>query len=160
MPTSNEMRNRARRLRATPSEAQRQLWTRLQPLRLSHDLAFRRQHPIGPFLVDFACLKAAVVVTLDADPPADAARDRRRDAFLAGLGFQVLRFGSQEAARAPDAVAESIVAAAQARRALSLPKRSPSRPGARRYRPPPRRAGRGGGWGFPAPSRKTREDPP
>ena len=53
---------------------------------------FRRQEPIGPFIADFACLEARLIVEVDGDSHSDTARDRRRDRWFEEHGWFVLRF--------------------------------------------------------------------
>lgn len=53
---------------------------------------FRRQHPIGDFIVDFACTKYRLVVEADGGQHADKAGDERRTAFLQAEGWRVIRF--------------------------------------------------------------------
>jgi len=100
------------RRRATPQE--RKLWQQLRSLR-GLGLHFRRQVPVGHFVVDFACLKERIVVELDGGQHSrdgEAARDARRDALLAAMGFQVRRFWNAEVDRNLDGVVETILAAA------------------------------------------------
>ena len=101
---------RALRKQMTPQEAK--VWLRLRGLR-RQGFHFRRQVPIARFVVDFACLKAALVVEIDGGQhgiEANAARDRARDAALAAAGFRVLRFWNADVDADPDAVAETIFA--------------------------------------------------
>ena len=65
------------------------LWGRLRNRQLD-GFKFRRQHPIGPLIVDFACASAHLVVELDG-PDHDLAEDARRDRLLADRGWDVLR---------------------------------------------------------------------
>lgn len=83
------------RKRLTPAE--KILWRLLRDRRLK-DLKFRRQFPIGPFVVDFCCYELRLVIELDGEihaEPQPAARDRERDAYIRGLGFTILRFPNQ-----------------------------------------------------------------
>lgn len=60
-------------------------------------LKFRRQHPIGPYFVDFACVSRMLVIEIDGDHHADQAEaDRRRTAAMEALGWRVLRFAANE----------------------------------------------------------------
>ena len=89
-------RDRARRLRReqTPSEAR--LWEALRGGRLE-GWKWRRQAPVGPFIADFLCLEAALVVELDGGIHAEQVlRDVRREAELRGRGLAVLRFWNRE----------------------------------------------------------------
>jgi very-short-patch-repair endonuclease len=101
----------ARALRRSLPATERLLWRHLRDRRLE-GLKFRRQLPIGPFVVDFVCLSRRLVVEADGpfhDPNADAVRD----AWLAIQGFRVLRFNNSEIA-AKDPVLGRIVEAAAA----------------------------------------------
>jgi very-short-patch-repair endonuclease len=66
------------------------LWELLRDRRLD-GMKFRRQVPIGPFVVDFACLEHRLIVEADG-PLHDPIKDAERDAWLVGQGFQVVRF--------------------------------------------------------------------
>ena len=77
-------------------------------------LKFRRQHPIGRYILDFACLSARVAIEVDGivhDNRDRAERDRSRDAWLGRQGFTVLRIPAAQILEDCDAVSESIVAA-------------------------------------------------
>jgi len=89
-------RDRARSLRRDQTEAEARLWEALRAGRLE-GWKWRRQVPVGPFIVDFLCLEAALVVELDGGIHAERAdRDARRDAYLRTRGLQVLRFWNSE----------------------------------------------------------------
>lgn len=57
---------------------------------------FRRQHPVGPYIVDFACLRPKLVVEVDGGQHQGSECDRRRDAYLQSRGFAVLRFWNED----------------------------------------------------------------
>ena len=78
--------------------------------RLEH-LKFRRQVPIGRYIVDFACFRYRLIVEADGPTHADSPNDRERDAWLRAEGFQVLRFDNRLIERDPQAVLDAIVAA-------------------------------------------------
>ena len=95
----------------TPREAR--LWLQLRALR-PQGLHFRRQVPIGKFVVDFACLRAGIVVELDGAQHASSKgsqADATRDATLAALGFRVIRFWNAEIDENIGDVVETIFAA-------------------------------------------------
>ncbi len=101
---------RARELRTTSTDAERLLWSKLRDRRLA-GYKFRRQHPVGPFFADFACVEAKLIVELDGEQHFDEevqAADERRTAMLARLGFHVLRFTNREMLLETDA-ATSVV---------------------------------------------------
>jgi very-short-patch-repair endonuclease len=85
-------------MRKNPTAAERELWKHLRKDRLA-GLHFRRQHPIGPYIVDFCCVPKRLVVELDgyfhADPER-AARDETRTVRLRAAGYRVLRFRNSE----------------------------------------------------------------
>jgi very-short-patch-repair endonuclease len=86
----------ARALRRMQPATERALWKLLRDRRLS-EFKFRRQVPIGAYIVDFACFNRRLIVEADGpfhDPEADAVRD----AWLASQGFRVLRFKNAEVA--------------------------------------------------------------
>ncbi len=95
-PTARRL---APKLRREPTPAERQLW---KGLRNAIDLPkthFRRQVPLGPYVVDFCCLRHRVIVEVDGavHQTAEAQmHDRLRDAYLRGEGFSVLRFSNEE----------------------------------------------------------------
>ena len=92
------------------------LWTRLRILR-GEGPTFRRQHPIGPYVADFYCAAAKLVIEVDGaehTEPAQMAHDERRDAYLRAHGYQVLRCPAGDVMRDADDVAQGIVEAALA----------------------------------------------
>jgi very-short-patch-repair endonuclease len=103
---------RARRLRKETTVPERILWGLLRDGQLG-GLKFRRQHPIGPFLADFFCHEAALIVELDGmshDGRAEA--DARRTRSLEGQGLRVLRIGNDDVLKDRAAVALAILRAA------------------------------------------------
>jgi very-short-patch-repair endonuclease len=88
MRAPKETIDKARRLRRSLSPPEARLWSRLRA-RLPGMPAFRRQHPIGPYVLDFYCAKARLAVEIDGriheigDQPQ---RDFRRDAWLEAQG--------------------------------------------------------------------------
>jgi very-short-patch-repair endonuclease len=99
----------------TPPEAR--LWVRLRRRSLS-DLRFRRQHPVGPYILDFYCAAARLAVEVDGEVhgQADQAeRDVRRDAWLAGRGVRVIRLRAEDVRVQLDDVLEFIVREATGR---------------------------------------------
>jgi len=82
----------ARGLRRRQTDSERVLWWQLRDRQLHH-AKFRRQHPIGPYIVDFCCLAHRLVVELDGGHhAAQIQADERRTAFLRQRGYRVLRF--------------------------------------------------------------------
>ena len=85
---------------------ERILWSRLRRAALGH--RFRRQHPVGPYVADFACLAAHVIVEVDGDShfanDAAAQYDANRTAYLQNRGWVVVRVTNGEVRREMDGV--------------------------------------------------------
>ncbi len=102
----------ARSLRRNATDAERLLWQRLRN-RQAGDLKFRRQEPIGPFIVDFFCLKQNLIVEVDGGQHETAQdRDAARTAWLEARGYRVIRFWNNEVIGNVEGVLETIVRAA------------------------------------------------
>jgi very-short-patch-repair endonuclease len=86
----------ARQLRKRHTSAERLLWKKLRAKRF-HGYKFRRQVPIGPFIVDFLCAEKRLIIEVDGDShfmPGAQERDARREAYLCSAGFRVYRCGN------------------------------------------------------------------
>ncbi len=91
--TTLSARRNAPALRREMTESERTLWSRLRGEQLG--VKFRRQHPLGGYVADFACLVPKLIVELDGSQHADRqAYDQRRDAYFRSHGFDVLRFAT------------------------------------------------------------------
>ncbi|GGK31421.1 endonuclease domain-containing protein [Salinarimonas ramus] len=102
----------ARDLRKRMTRHEAKLWVALRRLRPA-GFTFRRQVPIGPYVVDFACLKARLVVEVDGSQhgfDAHRAEDRLRDTWLAERGFLVARFWNYQVDRELGSVMDTIFA--------------------------------------------------
>lgn len=91
-------RQLSRQLRKTPTDAESLLWQHLR-LRQMNNFKFRRQHPIGKYIVDFICLDAKLIIELDGGQHADEqhlAADLERSTWLEKQGFKILRFWNHE----------------------------------------------------------------
>ena len=106
---SRELRDRARSMRANPTDAERRLWSMLRDRRMPV-AKFRRQHVIAPYIADFACLERWLIIEADGSQHADCMSDHQRDAFLHRRGFRVLRFWNNDILGNPDGVFEMIYA--------------------------------------------------
>ena len=109
-------RRLAKLLRANTTAAERILWSVLRGKQMAA-LRFRRQQPIGPYIVDFFCPSAMLVVELDGGQHCldqIAAYDEERTRFLESKGYRVLRFWNVEVIRNRDSVAEAIYRAGTA----------------------------------------------
>ena len=110
---SAKMRGRARNLRQDQTPAERIIWYALRAHRLG-GAGFRRQTPIGPYIVDFVSYTKKLVIEIDGGQHFDApqqARDAKRDAFLTSRGFRVLRFSNHDVKTNRAGVLEVIAAA-------------------------------------------------
>ena len=88
-------RDRARQLRRDMTPAERRLWQVLRGRQLE-GYRFRRQHPVGPYIADFACLQAGLVIEVDGGQHDDSEDDLCRDRFMQGKAFKVLRFWNND----------------------------------------------------------------
>jgi len=104
-------RARARAMRRAPTDAELRLWRLLRDRRLS-GLKFRRQVPVGPYIVDFLCVGARLIVEADGSQHAVSLRDARRDAELARQGWTVLRFWNHDILQNRESVIDTILARA------------------------------------------------
>jgi very-short-patch-repair endonuclease len=107
----------AANLRADPTDAEYKLWLHLRRKRTS-DYRFRRQQPAGPFIVDFYCPAAKLIVELDGDQHGMAERqayDEVRTRWLSARGHLVLRFGNGEVLKNMAGVLDCIERAVTAR---------------------------------------------
>src|SRR5580704_17768193 len=106
-------RETARRLRVNATNAEDILWRQLRrsPVLGTH---FRRQEPIGPYVVDFACMASRLVLEVDGSQHAEgpvAETDRARTQWLESEGYRLLRFWNNEVTQNIEGVLESIHAA-------------------------------------------------
>ncbi|MBN9308232.1 MAG: endonuclease domain-containing protein, partial [Devosia sp.] len=95
---------RARQLRTVAAPPERHMWKLLRSFR---DHKFRRQVPIGAYIVDFACHQAKLIVELDGETHFTAQaieRDRARTAWLNAAGYRVIRFTNSDIITNPDGV--------------------------------------------------------
>lgn len=89
-----EFLNLKRRLRSDMTGPEQQLWLKLRA-RQFQGLKFRRQHGIGPYIVDFYCPERLLVLEIDGESHADAGqilKDQKRNTYLNSLGLQVIRY--------------------------------------------------------------------
>ena len=106
-----EALERVRQLRREMTPAEKRLWSHLRDRRLE-GFKFRRQDWIGPFVADFVCWEARLVVEVDGSQHGEQVDyDEARDEHLAREGFKVLRFWNNEAMGDLEAVLNSIRAA-------------------------------------------------
>ena len=123
-------RNFAKALRRTLTKAEALLWSYLKGKQLNGH-HFRRQHPIGPFVADFACVEAKFVLEVDGGThmsDADQAYDAKRTAYLEASGWHVMRVWNNQVLENRSGVLRAIDETVTARRLskLSLPGRGAS----------------------------------
>ena len=101
----------ARRLRRSLSPPEARLWNLLRP-RTPEMPVFRRQHPIGPYVLDFYCAKARLAIEIDGishDTADRSDHDARRDAWLRKKGITVMRVAAADVTQRIDDAADAIV---------------------------------------------------
>ena len=107
---TKEMLTRAKQLRRTMTDAEKKLWAALRDRRLS-GYKFRKQQPIGPYIVDFVCQEEALIIEADGSQHFENDYDERRDAFLQSAGYRVLRFWNNDILSNMRGVADAILLA-------------------------------------------------
>jgi 2-isopropylmalate synthase len=106
---SANQRSRARGMRRAPTDAELRLWRLLRDRRFD-GLKFRRQVPVGPYIVDFLSVSARLIVEADSSQHAESDRDKTRDAYLKSRGWKVLRFWNNEVLQNREGVLDTIYA--------------------------------------------------
>ncbi|WP_428311615.1 endonuclease domain-containing protein [Hydrocarboniphaga sp.] len=111
------MQRHAKQLRSSQTDAESAIWFRLRAHRFL-GLKFKRQKPVGRYIVDFICSEVGLVVELDGGQhnASQRERDQRRDGWMRQQGLTVLRFWNDDVLRDIDAVLEVIRLAAFADR--------------------------------------------
>jgi very-short-patch-repair endonuclease len=106
---------KARELRNNPTDAERRVWEKLK--RRQIDAAkFRRQQPIGPFIVDFVCFERRVIVEVDGGQHTEQLHyDEHRTRWLEAQGYVVLRFWNNDVLANTEAVAQAVLDAVKQR---------------------------------------------
>jgi very-short-patch-repair endonuclease len=103
-------RQRARALRQQMTDAERLLWRHLRNRELG-GWKFRRQYPVGPYIVDFICPEKNLVIEVDGGQHSDDVKhESQRSAYLNKMGYWVLRFWNNEVLQETEAVLEAIFA--------------------------------------------------
>ena len=99
----------ARQLRRKATDAERILWKQLR-MRQLDAFKFRRQQPIGPYIVDFICLEQRLIIELDGGQHTDQADyDGKRTAWLKERGYRVLRYWNHDVLKATEVVMADIL---------------------------------------------------
>ena len=104
----NPTRSKARQLRRNPTDVERLLWQRLRFWQVD-GYKFRRQQPLGDYIVDFVCLQKRLIIELDGGQHArEVNYDAERDAWLRNQSFFILRFWNHDVLDNLDGVMEMI----------------------------------------------------
>jgi very-short-patch-repair endonuclease len=102
------IQKRAQGLRKNMTLAEKKLWNKLR-LKQFEGFRFRRQVPLGNYIVDFACFEPRLIIELDGSQHADQVTyDEKRTAYLETLGYKVLRFWNNAVFNEMDAVLQMI----------------------------------------------------
>jgi very-short-patch-repair endonuclease len=119
--TTEANKYRARELRRAMTPAEKNLWQHIRYGQLG--VQFRKQHAVGPYIVDFFCAKAKLVIEIDGDVHADpeqAKRDAERTEWLnEQKDYRVIRFWNNEVLRDIDRVLETIAKESNAQEVVS-----------------------------------------
>jgi len=110
LPFGRHLKPLARKLRSNQTDAEAALWKRLRRKQVG-GAQFYRQKPIGPFIVDFYCPAARLIVEVDGGQhftEDGLAGDGERDGFLASMELLVLRYSNREVLEQINAVVENI----------------------------------------------------
>ena len=103
-----DAKEKARELRGRMTEAESLLWLQFKGRRFQ-GLKFRRQRPLGPYILDFVCLEAGLVIEIDGGQHSDQqAYDLARTALIESQGLTVIRFWNHEVMNETPAVLEKI----------------------------------------------------
>lgn len=97
----------ARKLRGDATDAETLLWRHLRGRRLL-GAKFRRQMPIAPYIADFVCEQARLVIELDGGQHADSTTDAARTLALEAAGYTILRFWNHDVFENTDSILEEI----------------------------------------------------
>lgn len=118
---TRETRERVKRLRTNATEPEKILWNALRARNVG-GLKFRRQHPIEPYVADYYCAEAKLIIELDGESHNGREDyDSRRDASFRELGLTVLRVTNDDAISNIDGVAAAILRAAYTKLGRPLP---------------------------------------
>jgi primosomal protein N' (replication factor Y) len=118
MPPAGEARLFASRTRRRCKRSAGRLWSRLRRKQLK-GFRFRRQHPFGPYVVDFFCAEAKLIVEVDGGQHADEGEARTR--WLDARGYRVIRFWNNDVLANTDGVLRMILDALRAAPHPNLP---------------------------------------
>ncbi len=105
-----EQRDFAKQLRSNQTDAENHLWRALRAHRLI-GAKFKRQQPLGKYIVDFISFQAKIIIEADGGQHNESAADATRDAWLQASGFTVLRFWNNDIFNNTEGVLETILSA-------------------------------------------------
>jgi len=109
MKKNEKLTTYARSLRKNMTDAEDLIWYHLRGRRLQ-GFKFKRQVPIGEYIVDFVCHHKKLIIELDGGQHAEAlAYDEKRTCFLESKGYKVIRFWNNEVFRETEAMLEVIM---------------------------------------------------
>ena len=112
------LRDPARLLRCNPTPVESKLWEKLRKRRLGGE-KFRRQHGVGPYILDFYCPARRLGIEVDGGQHSEAehfVRDSVRDEYLKAHGIRVLRFWNSQVERGMEEVLDEILRVIEVRR--------------------------------------------
>ncbi|KMO44811.1 hypothetical protein VQ03_01190 [Methylobacterium tarhaniae] len=127
-PVSERLRDFAKDQRSLSTRAEALFWSQVRAGRLSGH-KFKRQVPITPFIVDFLCPAARLIVELDGEPHETTERRKRdaaRDAWLRAQAFEIMRFTNEAFLGNPQRALDAVLVAVEQRSAMLPP--NPKRP--------------------------------
>lgn len=108
----------ARRMRREPTKAENVLWQKLRHRQLG-GYKFRRQHPVGNYIVDFFCPETKLIVEVDGDIHAfQLSRDAERTMDLEAQGCHIIRFWNAQVLQETDSVLMMILSACDEKKGL------------------------------------------
>jgi very-short-patch-repair endonuclease len=122
---SESLRENAKAMRRDMTDAEPIIWYKVRAHRF-RGASCRRQTPIGPYVVDFVCHAARLIIELDGGQHFESGnmvRDKRRDSYLAAQGYRVLRFNNHEVVTNKAGVLETIAEAIGRAPSLALPRK-------------------------------------
>jgi very-short-patch-repair endonuclease len=94
MKDKNNLTNLAKALRNNMTDAERKIWGQIRNKQMG--VKFRRQQPIGKYIVDFVCLEKKIVIELDGSQHIDSKKDEERDSWFKAQGYHILRFWNND----------------------------------------------------------------
>ncbi len=103
------IKTNSRKLRSELTEAETHLWQHLKARQVG-DKKFRRQHPVGNYILDFACIEARLAIEVDGSQHSEMkSQDNLRTAWLETQGWKVLRFWNNEVLQNIEGVLEKVL---------------------------------------------------